>query len=221
MTPAVQGARRPSIKGRVPLRVGEEDLPHAGRDTRPPSPRRLMGAERNAKTTFDPGSSPHLERTLVSHRSAPGHRRKPIILRPGGARRPIERASVDGMGWIRRTLLTGTVTAPRPTARHRCGNSRRRREAPGLPNVAEARDAACFTGRVRYSVRPCFDAHFRSPSSSRAVAPSSRTSSRPPPTEAASSSRTKMISPGNFRPDALHSTCAAMWEARRPRCPPG
>ena len=38
--------------GRCPL-VGEEDLPHAGRDTaRPPPPRRLMGAGRMAKTTF-------------------------------------------------------------------------------------------------------------------------------------------------------------------------
>jgi len=28
------------------LLVGEEDLPHIGRDTRPPPPRRLMGAGR-------------------------------------------------------------------------------------------------------------------------------------------------------------------------------
>jgi len=32
----------------------EEDLPHVGRDTRPPPPRRLMGAGRIAKTNLHP-----------------------------------------------------------------------------------------------------------------------------------------------------------------------
>jgi len=45
--------------------VGEEDLPHVGRDTRPPPPRRLMGAGRMAKTSFDLGSSPQLDQALT------------------------------------------------------------------------------------------------------------------------------------------------------------
>jgi len=47
------------------LLVGEEDLPHAGRDTRPPPPRRLMGAGRIARTTLDLGSSPNLDQALT------------------------------------------------------------------------------------------------------------------------------------------------------------
>jgi len=45
--------------------------------------------------------------------------RKPIILGPRVARLPIEKVPRAGMGWIRRTWTTGTVTAPLTTSKER------------------------------------------------------------------------------------------------------